>query len=130
MKTIILLITNFAFVSMFSQVGVNTSNPQGVFHVDGAKDNAATGVSTAAQQSNDFIVSTDGSVGIGTNTPNSSAILDVNVDGLPSGSKKGFLGPKVALDSYTDQMTISSPATGLLVYNLGTGGLTYSGYVF
>jgi len=130
MKTIILLITNFAFVSMFSQVGVNTSNPQGVFHVDGAKDNAATGVSTAAQQSNDFIVSTDGSVGIGTNTPNSSAILDVNVDGLPSGSKKAFLGPKVALDSYTDQMTISSPATGLLVYNLGTGGLTYNGYVF
>ncbi|WP_048510926.1 hypothetical protein [Chryseobacterium sp. FH2] len=130
MKKIILLITSLAFVSAYTQVGINTANPQGIFHVDGSRDNAVTGVSTALQQSNDFVVTSNGSVGIGTNTPNASAILDINVDGLPSGNKKGFLGPKVALTSQTDQVTIPSPATGLLVYNLGTGGLTYNGYVF
>lgn len=130
MKKIILLIAGFAFVSMYSQVGINTSNPQGIFHVDGAKDNAATGTPTLLQQANDFVVTSTGNVGIGTTTPNASAILDINVDGLASGNKKGLLGPKVALTSQTDQVTIPSPATGLLVYNLGTGGLVYTGYVF
>ncbi|GAA5093283.1 hypothetical protein GCM10023210_23550 [Chryseobacterium ginsengisoli] len=130
MKKIILLITSISFMSMYSQVGINTSNPRGIFHVDGAKDNATTGIPTATQQANDFVVTSNGSVGIGTNLPNASAILDVNVDGLSSGSKKGFLGPKAALSSQTDQVTIPSPATGLLVYNLGTGGLVYNGYVF
>lgn len=115
---------------IYSQVGINTANPQGIFHVDGAKDNMATGVPTAFQQSNDFTVTAAGNVGIGTTSPNASAILDVNVDGLASGSKKGFLGPKAVLSSQLDQTTIPSPATGLLVYNLGTGGLTYNGYVF
>ncbi|MBB4806566.1 hypothetical protein HNP38_001862 [Chryseobacterium defluvii] len=130
MKKIILLITCIAFTSAYSQVGINTANPQGIFNVDGSKDNAVTGIPTTAQQANDFTVTSNGSVGIGTNLPNTSAILDVNVDGLASGNKKGFLGPKAALSSQTDQVTIPSPATGLLVYNLGTGGLAYNGYVF
>jgi hypothetical protein len=130
MKKIILLITSISFMSTYSQVGINTANPKGIFHVDGSKDNPATGIPTAGQQANDFVVTTNGSVGIGTNTPNASAILDVNVDGLASGNKKGFLGPKAALSSQTDQLTIPTPATGLLVYNLGTGGLIYNGYVF
>lgn len=130
MKKIIFLITIISFAFVHSQVGINTTNPQGIFHVDGAKDNATNGIPTATQQANDFVVTSNGSVGIGTNSPNSSAILDVNVDGLSSGSKKGFLGPKAALSSQTDQVTIPFPATGLLVYNLGTGGLVYNGYVF
>ncbi|WP_262483947.1 hypothetical protein [Chryseobacterium sp. Leaf405] len=36
--TFSLLATGLAF----SQVGINTSNPQGAFHVDAAKDNPAT----------------------------------------------------------------------------------------
>nr|WP_314493629.1 hypothetical protein [uncultured Chryseobacterium sp.] len=130
MKKIILLVSIGSFISGYSQVGVNTSNPRGIFHVDGSKDNVDTGNPTAAQQANDFIVTASGSVGVGTAVPNASAILDINVDGLASGSKKGFLGPKVALTSQSDQVTIPSPATGLLVYNLGTGGLVYNGYVF
>ena len=115
---------------LFSQVGINTTNPQGIFHVDGSKDNATTGVPTILQQSNDFTVTSTGRVGIGTVSPNASAMLDVNVDGLASGNKKGFLGPKVALTSQTDQVTIASPAVGLLAFNLGTAGLNYVGYVF
>ncbi len=130
MKKLILFFAVGSCMSAYAQVGVNTVNPTGVFHVDGSKDNPNTGNPTVAQQANDFVVTAAGSVGIGTSAPNASAILDINVDGLPSGSKKGFLGPKAALTSNTDQVTIPSPATGLLVYNSGTGGLSYNGYIF
>ncbi|WP_343687399.1 hypothetical protein [Chryseobacterium gleum] len=60
---------------VFSQVGINTPNPQGSFHVDGAKDNASTGVPTVAQQSNDFVVLSNGNVGVGTLNPSNK--LDI-----------------------------------------------------
>lgn len=63
-------------------------------------------------------------VGIGTTTPAASAMLDV------TSSNKGFLPPRVALTGTTDVSTISSPATGLLVYNLGSGGLATPGYYY
>lgn len=53
----------------YSQVGISTPNPQGTFHVDGAKDNPETGTPDTAQQSNDFTVSNIGRVGIGTINP-------------------------------------------------------------
>jgi len=65
-----------------------------------------------------------GQVGIGTVTPDASAMLDV------TSTTKGFLPPRVALTGTTDVATISSPATGLLVYNLGTGGLATAGYYY
>lgn len=58
-KTQILLLAMLCFAStpsMKAQVGVNTQNPQGIFHVDGTKDNNASGAPTVAQQANDFIV--------------------------------------------------------------------------
>lgn len=60
---------------VFSQVGINTPNPQGSFHVDGAKDNVSTGVPTVAQQSNDFVVLSNGNVGVGTLNPSNK--LDI-----------------------------------------------------
>ena len=60
---------------MYSQVGINTSNPQTILHIDGAKDNAVTGAPTATQQVNDFSVTSAANVGIGTITP--SQKLDV-----------------------------------------------------
>ena len=54
--------------------------------------------------------------GIGTTTPHASAKLDV------SATNKGFLPPRIALSSTTDVATITSPATGLLVYNTATTG--------
>lgn len=54
--------------------------------------------------------------GIGTNTPNASAKLDV------SATNKGFLPPRVALTGATDASTIASPATGLLIYNTTAAG--------
>lgn len=115
----------------FGQVGINTLNPQGIFNVDGAKDNSTTGTPTIPQQANDFVVTPSGSTGIGTSQPNASAILDLNVDGLSFGSKKGFLAPRVALRSNIDVATIPNPAKGLMVFNLGTNAnFNYLGYVF
>jgi hypothetical protein len=68
---------------------------------------------------------------IGTPTPDASAILELNVNNLESGNKKGFLAPRLALNSRLDTSTIPSPAIGLLVYNLGPGNdFSYKGYVF
>jgi hypothetical protein len=61
--------------------------------------------------------------GIGTNTPDASAKLDV------SANNKGFLPPRVSLTGVYDATTISSPATGLLVYCKGDAGLA-AGYYF
>ena len=58
-----------------------------------------------------FTVTTQAQVGIGTTTPAVSAQLEI------SSTSKGFLIPRVALTGTTDVVTISSPATSLLVYN-------------
>ncbi len=55
-------------------------------------------------------------VGIGTATPNSSAILELKA------TDQGFLMTRVALTGTNDVTTISSPVTGLLVYNTATAG--------
>ena len=55
-------------------------------------------------------------VGIGTSNPNPSAKLQVDA------TNKGFLPPRVTLTGTADISTISSPATGLLVYNTTPAG--------
>lgn len=57
-----------------------------------------------------------GNVGIGTASPDASAILDVN------SSTKGLLIPSVALTATNSAGPITSPATSLLVYNTATAG--------
>ena len=61
-----LLLSGFSY----SQVGINTANPQGIFNIDGGKDNPTTGSThTNAQQLNDFTVTAAGNVGIGKIAP-------------------------------------------------------------
>lgn len=55
-------------------------------------------------------------VGVGTNSPDGSAILDL------TSTNKGLLLPRISLTSILDVTTISNPATGLLVYNTATSG--------
>ncbi|MFP3594371.1 hypothetical protein [Chryseobacterium sp. SIMBA_038] len=68
-KQIILLVTLLISANQYAQVGIRTSNPQTALHVDGAKDNAATGAPTAAQQLNDAVVTSTGNFGLGTIAP-------------------------------------------------------------
>ena len=61
-----LLLSGFSY----SQVGINTANPQGIFNIDGGKDNPTTGSAhTPAEQLNDFTVLANGNTGIGTIVP-------------------------------------------------------------
>ncbi len=55
-----------------------------------------------------------GQVGIGTNSPESSAILDVK------STDKGVLIPRIALTGTNDVTTIADPVNGLMVYNTAT----------
>lgn len=70
-------------------------------------------------------------LGVGTISPHPSAKLQV--DASSSGNAKGFLPPRVALTGTTDAATITSPATGLLIFNTGNvagaNGVT-PGYYF
>jgi len=64
-----------------------------------------------------FAIAGNAQVAIGTSTPDASAKFQIDA------TDKGFLAPRVALTSLTDNTTIASPATGLMVYCNGTGGL-------
>ena len=61
-------------------------------------------------------------VGIGTANPNNSAALDLSAENLPANNKKGFLLPRVSLQSNTDIATIINPSAGLTVYNTANSG--------
>lgn len=62
-----------------------------------------------------FVDASNNNIGIGTNTPNSSAILQL------SSTTKGFLPPKMTA---TQAESISSPAEGLIVYSTDGTGVT------
>lgn len=63
-------------------------------------------------------------VGIGTTSPDPSSILHLN------SANKGILLPSVSLNSVTDITTIASPASGLMVWNNGLGGLADKGFYY
>ena len=75
-------LTLFCFSISYSQVGIETSYPKGVFHIDGNKDNPkdATSSISVPQQANDFIVqSATGNVGIGVNEPQTKLVVNDGV---------------------------------------------------
>ncbi|MDR6460033.1 hypothetical protein J2786_003156 [Chryseobacterium vietnamense] len=59
----------FTISHLKAQVGINTSNPQAIFHVDGAKDNPLSGAPSSTQMGNDVAITSAGEIGIGTLTP-------------------------------------------------------------
>ncbi|WP_312398297.1 hypothetical protein [Chryseobacterium sp.] len=63
-------------------------------------------------------------IGIGTPSPDASAMLQI------SSKNKGVLLPSISLTSLTDNATIPSPTEGLMVWNNGTGGLTQTGFYY
>nr|WP_314498763.1 hypothetical protein [uncultured Chryseobacterium sp.] len=117
---LLLLMLFYSGFSTFAQVGINTENPQGVFNVDGGKNNAVTGTPTAIQQKDDVVVTASGQVGIGNTLPNNYAMLDISSD------DKGILIPQVNLTSSNMDLNsdgdnnISNQPHGLLIYNKGT----------
>lgn len=66
-KRLLLLFFFGSTFSLFAQIGINTKDVKGAFHVDGKIDNFST--PTNEQTDNDFVVTTNGNVGVGTITP-------------------------------------------------------------
>lgn len=75
MKNTAILGTLLCSTVILGQIGVQTGNPQGPFHIDAARDNPNTGSPTASQQTNDLIVTSNGNLGVGTTNP--STKLDI-----------------------------------------------------
>ena len=63
-----------------------------------------------------FFASAYSQVGIGTSSPNSSALLDM------TSTNKGFLLPRLNLTGINDNTSILNPANGLLFFNLAAAG--------
>jgi hypothetical protein len=57
-----------------AQVGINTKNPVGVFHIDGKMDNDP--VPTTNQQLNDVVVLANGNMGVGTVNPETKFVIE------------------------------------------------------
>lgn len=75
-KLTYLVVFTFCLNYCLAQIGINTDNPQGLFHIDGAKNNPATGVPNATQLLDDFVVDKDGNAAIG-KMPSSSHKFDI-----------------------------------------------------
>ncbi|HCA06942.1 hypothetical protein [Chryseobacterium sp.] len=110
--TLVILFTISGSV-VYSQVGINTKSPLASFHIDGAKDNPEILPLPSISEANDAVITSTGSIGIGTVIPDVSSALEIK------SSNKGFLPPRVTLTSSSDATTIPNPATGLVVYNNG-----------
>lgn len=85
-KRIYLLVISISALSLYHTqnkgVGINTQNPQGILHIDGAKDNPPTGnIIKPSQQVNDVIVDWTGKIGTGNISPTSKIDLRNSGDG-------------------------------------------------
>lgn len=95
------------------QVNVDfASNPAGSTTLVGAIRTYRDGVNLSEAMS--FIE--DGSIGVGTTTPDASAIFDI------ASTTKGFLYPRM---TDAQRAAISSPAEGLMIFNTTNKGVAY-----
>lgn len=113
---------------IFSQIGIHTLNPQGVFNVDAGKNNNNLDEPTVIQQLDDFVVSPSGNVGIGTTFPSKKLEIitgGTNIAPVP-GIKlnDGYQKPDYVLTSDADGVGIWK-APAVLMNQLSLAG-TYT----
>lgn len=114
-KNIFILFISLSVLVVKAQIGINTENPQAIFHIDGLSNNNI--IPTATQQVDDVYMSTG---------YNDEAIMSIgslpnnNTQLMLTDKNKAFLPNKVALKSQLDITTIPFPETGMLVYNTAT----------
>ncbi|WFB69660.1 hypothetical protein [Chryseobacterium sp. WX] len=128
------LLTTFSMV-VKSQVGINTTNPQGVFNIDGLKNNPTTGIPTAAQAKDDLVTTSNGNLGLGVINPGTT--LDVNGAITNRETPLAVTGNAVTIPANVSLVQLTGAATTnvavtapvapnagqrLIVYNNTTGG--------
>ncbi|MEY8758443.1 hypothetical protein [Chryseobacterium tongliaoense] len=101
------------FNTIIAQIGINTGNPLGKFHVDGGKDNPNTGAPNSTQASNDVVVTNDGFVGVGVLNP--VVKLDLRSGGLQN-----------AIGLGTTTMSASAAGAGAVRYESGSAKIQVS----
>lgn len=75
MKKLFLLLTGLFLIGLLqAQVGINTKNPFGVFHID-AEANTGGTLTSPTNDSDDVVVNANGNLGIGTANPTASLDL-------------------------------------------------------
>ncbi|WP_027378936.1 hypothetical protein [Chryseobacterium daeguense] len=113
MKKILLCTCVSVFSLTYAQVGINNANPQGSLHVDGAKDNPATGTVSAAQQANDLIFTKTGKLGIGTLNPTAQLQTTGNMILGAAASTSGTGGfSSVVRDNTTGELKVLTTNSG------------------
>lgn len=83
MKTAILLLSLLCGLSATAQepkgiIGVNTMNPEGVLHIDGAANNPPAGEASATEAADDVVISATGRMGLGLRVSDVKAKLDIS----------------------------------------------------
>ena len=75
-NNIYILIWIFFPLTIYAQVGINTSNPIGIFNIDGKGD----GATTPATIANDVVINNKGYIGAGTISPDTKLHIEVPVN--------------------------------------------------
>lgn len=121
-------------IPLFSQVGINTKFPQGVFHVDPLGNTSSTGTAGFAD---DILVTKDGSIGIGTLNPSSHVHIDkgaansfIRIEDTSEGTGDKFLAsdsegrgswiPAITLNGKVYRMNSPGKTAVICNYNVNT----------
>lgn len=88
--------------STFAQLGIGTETPQGILHID-PQSNTPNSSATETQMADDFIITSDGEMGLGTLTPSVKVDLRNNGNG--------------ALGLGNTNLTASQAGKGAMRYN-------------
>ncbi|MCB2219423.1 MAG: DUF1566 domain-containing protein [Bacteroidetes bacterium] len=81
-----------------------------------AMHSSTTSDTSRWRKNNDELYYNDGNIGIGTNNPEESSLLEIN------SNLKGFLPPRMTSD---DMWAIASPTAGLMVYNITVNSIVF-----
>lgn len=116
-RLIVLFFILFLSQHIFAQIGINTKSPVSLFHIDGKGDNIS--LITQEQASNDFVVTPEGNVGIGTIAP--AYKLSVNGD-MHIETVKDIMSSDT---NYSPQTMMRNNSTGEVVIVQSSSGNTF-----
>lgn len=118
-KKLIMLGMTGIFSMAYSQVGINTSAPQGILHIDGQKNNPAIGSPSVIQRTDDVVITSSGSIGVGTLSPITKIDARANPGNATPGNGPIGIGETI--------LAATAAGAGAVRYSTGSGGvLQYS----